>query len=69
MTAAGQERIAELEEQVGELAAGFERLKREALMFRAISEASLDGAGYPPAAKAQRLRAGSQHLHPVNGDR
>jgi hypothetical protein len=33
MTAAGQERIAELEEQVGELAADSEPLKREALML------------------------------------
>jgi hypothetical protein len=59
MTTAEQERIAELGEKVGELAADFERLKREALVFRTISEATLDGVGCPSAAKAHRPRTGS----------
>jgi hypothetical protein len=66
-----EQRITELEQQVADLAANFERLRKEALMFKAINEAAWEHPSYPSALKADRRRAriGSRHLRPVGGDR
>lgn len=68
MTAAGQ-RIADLEQQVADLAARVEQLAHQALMIRTLDEIRLDHLGPGSGDRAGLKPSRPRHLAAVQGGR